>query len=757
LIRNNPDIDIEKLLRGIQKPGRYTGGEFNSIKKDPTRVNAKVALVFPDVYEIGMSHIGQKILYHLINSRSEYLAERFFTPWIDLERRLKTNNIPIFSLENRLPLYQFDIVGFSLLYELNYTNILTVLDLGKIPFLSRKREKKHPFVIGGGPAAFNPEPVAEFFDLFLIGDGEEAIFEILDIYVRLREKSKKRFEILEELSKVKGIYVPSLYETYQPHGSSLLAVRSLEKGTLPVRKRVHLPFNQAFFPDKFVVPNTKIVFDRVAVEIERGCPQKCRFCQASQIYFPPRIKDPSFVIDKVIRNVDSTGYEDVSLSALSVSDYPYLKEMTEFLMETLSERKIALSLPSIRPGGLTPDIMENILKVRKTGITLVPEAGTERLRRVINKSLTEEEIKEAAIQAFSHGWLLLKLYFMVGLPTESQDDLMGIVELVKELFSIGKNVLKRSPQINLSLSSFIPKPHTPFQWLAMESEESLVEKHAFLRNRLKKIRSIKFKNHPVQNSLLEGIFSRGDRRLSSVLVQAWKQGARFDGWSDQFDFQIWKKAFSDADLDYQKYLEKIPEDSILPWDHISTGIKKEYLLRELDNAFKEERSDICEKTDCKECHGCIYPFWHKKNYKPYQLSTDVQLVKPGNRSDDSHRYRMFYQKKGPARFLSQIDVNNVMQRTLRRADIDVVYSQGFHPKMIISTLPALPLGMEGRGEVFEFFSWNVISEKNHLDRLNSLLPDGFRFVHIEEKKKHDPSLTDDLKVSFFPLKSSKKK
>lgn len=747
-------FDIEDLLREIQKPGRYTGGEYNSVKKDPAGVDVKVALVFPDVYEVGMSYIGQKILYYLINSRSDCLAERVFTPWIDLEQKLRIKDIPLFSLENRLPLFQFDLIGFSLLYELNYTNVLTVLDLGKIPFLSAEREDRHPLIIGGGPSAFNPEPIAEIFDLFLIGDGEEAIFEILENYIQLKKNMVKRDEILKRLSRIKGIYVPSLYETYQPSNSSLLAVRSKKNGNLPIRKRIYFHLKQGSFPDKFVVPNTKIIFDRVAVEIERGCPQKCRFCQASQIYFPPRIKEPASVVKEVVQNVDSTGYEDVSLSALSVSDHPYLSEMIEFLMAALSERKISLSLPSLRPGGLTPEIMENILKVRKTGITLVPEAGTERLRRVINKSLTEEEIKEAAVKAFSYGWLLLKLYFMIGLPTETQDDLLGIVGLVKDISLLGKDQIKRTPQINLSISSFIPKPHTPFQWVAMDSEKSLKEKQNFLRSHLRTIRSIKFKNHPVQNSLLEGIFSRGDRRLSSVLIHAWKHGARFDGWNDRFDFRIWEEAFKTVGVDQLKYLDKIPLDTVLPWDHISTGVKKEFLLRELHKALQGERSDICEKMECRECRGCMYVSWYEKKIDPSLPSSHISLDSAAHTFTEPHRYRLYYTKQGPARFLSQIDVNNIIQRTLRRADIHVAFSQGFHPKLLMSTLPALPLGMEGRSEIIEFFSYTDLSDPNHLIRLNSLLPEGFHFICLEKKPKNAPTLTDEIKsiVYSFELK-----
>lgn len=743
--------NLEEILKVVEKPGRYLGGEWNEIKKDPYQVKIKIALIFPDVYEVGMSYLGQKILYFLLNDNPKILAERVFTPWIDFEHELRTKKVPLYSLENKIPLAQFDILGFSLLYELNYSNILTILDLGRIPLFSSKRGVDYPLVIAGGPAAFNPEPVAEIFDLFLIGDGEEAFLEIIEKYLSHKKRLKEKKALLKEMSQINGVYVPSLYSSYMPKGSNLLAVKSETEAPSSIQKRVLFPFHKAPFPEKIVVPNIKVIFDRVSVEAARGCAQKCRFCQASSIYFPPRIKSPSYVLDNIFNSLRTTGYEDASLASLSISDYPYLDRTVEILMKELAKNKISLSLPSLRPKGLSSDVAQSIIKVRKTGFTLVPEAGTERLRRVINKKLENDDIWEASQNAFSQGWKLLKLYFMLGLPTENDEDLNGIVNIVRELIKIGHKILKSPPRINLSVSSFIPKPHTPFQWLKMEEESILREKYRYLKSQLKRYPSVKFNKHSLKNSILEAVFSRGDRKLNRVLFQAWKGGARFDSWNDLFQFQTWEESFKHEDVDYFLYLSPIERNVQLPWDHIDSGMKKSYLSDELDKALKEEYTLSCLDDSCGTCQGCSFPQFVEREFSE-EIKINTPPEKPfGEKTEKVFRYRVFYSKLQSARYMSHIDLNNVIQRALRRAKIHVVYSQGFHPKMLISYPAALPLGMSGKAECFEFRSRFLFREDEFISRLNTCLPSDVRALCLEKREDAQPTLNEEIEAFIYSV------
>ena len=748
---------FSEILKQIQKPGRYTGGEWNEIKKDPNLVKSKIALAFPDVYEVGMSHLGMKILYHLINRQDNLLAERVFAPWIDLEEKLREQNVPLCSMENHIPLYEFDILGFSLLYELNYSNILTILDLGGIPLLSEERGDEYPLIIGGGPAAFNPEPVADIFDLFLIGDGEEAFLEIIEVNSQIKGQSRDLPEILKKLCKIKGVYIPAFYQTYRPAESSLLAVKA-KSGHIPPRieKRLYFDFKPDDFPEKIIVPHIQVIFDRVAVEVARGCPQNCRFCQARTLYFPARDKEPGFVRDKLIKSMQFTGYEDVSLASLSIGDYPYLEEVTDGLMEALNRQKVALSLSSLRPEGLKPSLAEKIVQIRKTGFTLVPETGTERLRRVINKHLSDMDVWEAVETAFSHGWRKIKLYFMVGLPTETQEDLQGIVDMIKEIIRRGYQILKKSPQINLSVASFLPKAHTPFQWAPMVKKIELEKKHRFLRSSLKKYPFVKFKDHPLKNSILEAVFSRGDRRLTPVLLEAWKNGARFDSWQDQFDFEIWEKAFLKVGVDKDVYLSELKRNIVLPWEHIDPGIKKEHLLREWERALQEKPTSPCQPHLCRECAGCNSGYFREKTFSKNIAPLEIEMAFLGEKSTEVNRYRAFYTKTGTARFISQIDLNHLMQRGFRRAGIPVEFSQGFHPKMKITYAPALPLGVAGKNEVLEFKSQYDISCEEFLQHVNKFFPQGVGFLHLEQLAYLKPTLNEEIKTLVYSLELQNK-
>jgi radical SAM family uncharacterized protein/radical SAM-linked protein len=749
----DPEL-LEKALRTVEKPGRYIGGEWNERRKDPDKVKIRVALVFPEVYEIGMSYLGQKILYHLLNARPDVLAERVFAPWPDFEGSLRASGLPLYSLENKIPLRDFDVIGFSLLYELNYSNILTILDLGGIPAVSSGRGEDVPLVIAGGPAVFNPEPIADLFDVLLAGDGEEAFPEILDRFLALKKSGTARPGILRELSAIRGAYVPSLYEAVPTDKSPLLVPSPRDGAPARIRKRVLETFADSPFPAGIIVPGMKAVFDRVAVEAARGCPQNCRFCQAASLYFPHRAKNPEKLVRTVTSSLERTGYEDVSFAALSIGDYPYLEETTAALMGEFESRKISLSLSSLRPGRLSPEMVEQIAKVRKTGLTLVPEAGTERLRRVINKKIGDGEIHDTLQSAFARGWKLIKLYFMVGLPTETGEDLDGIVGLVRDIIGLGQKILGAPPRIHLSVSSFIPKPHTAFQWAAMDDGRLLEEKQEYLRAELRRSKSVEFKKHPVDVSLLEAVFSRGDRRLTGVLRRAWEKGARFDSWGDRFDYSLWREAMAEAGVRPEDYWGALDTSAVLPWDRIETGIRKSRLLEEFRKALAGEASATCRDTDCADCAGCEMAGLKGVGEGRAGIRIEPVTIGPvslGSPLEAPVRYRVVYSKSGPARFLSHIDLIHVLERAMRRAGVEVAQSQGFHPKMLVSYGPALPLGMTGLNEPMEFRAARSLDEKSFLAAMNSCLPRGILVRSLIRLGPSEPPLSASFSKTVYRL------
>jgi len=744
---------LEILLRRVQKPGRYTGGEWNQVKKDPASVKVRLVLAFPEVYEIALSYLGQKILYDQLNRRTEVLAERVYAPWPDFENQLRSAGLPLYSLENKIPLQQFDIVGFSLLYELNYTNLLNILELGGIPVLARDRKPGQPLVIAGGPAALNPEPLAEFIDIFAFGDGEELIHEIIDRYLEIKDTVRERIELIRSFAGIRGLYIPAFYKARPRPGSPLLIPEPEPGFAGQIEKRVVYPLEKASPPEKFIVPNIQSVFDRLQVEVARGCPQNCRFCQAASLYFPYRLRPAEQTVSTAWKGLRSTGYEDLSFNALSVGDYPFLEKALDSLMPVLEKEKIAVSLPSLRPGRLSRNVVENIVRIRKTGFTLVPEAGSERLRRVINKKISDEELLTAARYAFENGWRLLKLYFMIGLPTETAEDLKAIINLIGRLVEQGRKILGSPPAINLSVSSFIPKPHTPFQWVAMDEEKLLLQKQEYIRSNIGRWKKVELKEHRVKASILEAVFSRGDRRLGPVLHEAYKLGARFDGWLDQFNFELWEKAFEKAGVDYRNYLKAIPMEADLPWDIVNIGLKKDYLKLELQASREGRYSQSCLEKTCADCLACIWPDYKaereaEETIQPVSLPPDEDR---GQLLPEAVRYRAIYRKSGPARFISHNDLLNHLERAFRRAGLKTAFSLGYHPKMLMTYSPALPLGLEARAEAMEFKAQENIDEARFLEKINKVLPEGLRFEALIKCGADCPPLSQDIKGLVYTL------
>jgi len=593
---------FREILPRVSKPARYAGGELNMIVKDWERCGVKMVLAFPDVYEIGMSHIGSRILYGLVNEQSQHLLERCYAPWPDMEALLRSEDIPLYALESFQPLHRFEVVGFSLQYELAITNVLNMLDLGRIPVLAAERGEGDPLVIGGGPVTFNPEPFAEFFDAFLIGEGEELLLEFLDcleMYRNLDRRSR-----LLKAAELEGVYVPSFYNVEYTDNETIKAMLPLDPvAPLRVRKRLVKDLDEVYYPEKPLVPYMEIVHDRAVLEVMRGCQRGCRFCHAGMVYRPVRERSVANLERQARQQIENSGYDEISLASLSTLDYRGVMRLVKDLVNTYGLRGIGVSLPSLRVDAFSIELASEVQKVRKTTLTLAPEAGTQRLRDVINKNVSETDLMQAVEAAFGSGWNAVKLYFMLGLPTEKQEDLDGILDLLDKVRSIGKRLSRRGVELRASLAYYVPKAHTPFQWRAQNSRAEMEAKRSYLQKN--KPKNVKFSFPDTATSMLEGVIARGDRRLCRVIYQAWENGCKFDGWSEYFDFPKWQSAFADCELDPDFYtLRERGYDEIFPWDFIDIGVSKDYLREENKRADWGETTADCRLDGCDDCGIC---------------------------------------------------------------------------------------------------------------------------------------------------------
>jgi len=705
---------LKEFLSIVSKPVRYLGQEIHSIRKDPAEVKLKFCLAFPDVYEVGMSHFGIQILYHILNGKKGVACERAFAPWVDMEKVLREKKISLSSLESSTPLHQFDIVGFSLQYELCFTNVLNMLDLSDIPLFSKDRDDRFPLIIAGGPLTFNPAPVADFFDALVIGDGEEVVIEICDLASRWKEARAKKEDLLKSLSQLAGVYVPSLHREGQK-----------------IRKRVVSDLNQAPLPSCPIVPYMKVVHDRLNIEIARGCKRGCRFCEAGFIHRPYRERSPEVIHEILHTSLKQTGYEELSLLSLSAGDYSSIGPLLSDLMDRYESKKVAVSFPSLRIERLVGHLAEEVKRVRKTGFTIAPEAGTERLRRVINKELDESILFQGVSDLFSKGWKNIKLYFMMGLPTEKEEDLKGILDLTKKIAVLGERQ-KIHPNINVSVSTLVPKPHTPFQWESQIPLEEMKEKLHFIRDGVKK-NHLQFKWQDPHLSFLEGIFSMGDRNLSQVLVEAFRLGCRFDGWSDQFRYPLWKEAFEKTGMDMDSHTRKRKFEDILPWSFIETGMDAQFLWGEYQRGLKEKISPPCVREICHRCGICDGKTITVREGDPVEIKAPASMAKKDLRKKGMKRkIRLKFRKVGEMRFLSHLELAHLFYRASKRADLPLCFSEGFHPMPRIIFATALPVGMESLTEIVDVECEGKTTPPEVMERLNQTLPPGVEIIDAEE-------------------------
>ena len=601
---------LEHILPRVQKPARYTGGEYNAVVKDRAQVDTRVALCFPDTYEIGMSNLGVRILYGVMNQMDGVWCERVFAPWGDMEEEMRAEGLPLYGLESGDSIADFDLIGFSLGYEMAYTNVLNMLDLAGLPVRAEERHELSPIVVAGGTCAFNPEPLAPFVDIFSLGEGEDVSVELLELYRKAKGEGWEKEEFLQAAAQIPGLYVPSLYDISYHEDGTVAAITPRDGAPAVVTKRIVQDFNKSYFPVKTIVPSTEITQDKVTLEVFRGCIRGCRFCQAGYAYRPVRSRDPELLVKYGIEACKDSGYQEMTLSSLSTSDYRHLLKLCDGLLEWCEPEKVSLALPSLRADNFSMNLMHRLQHGKKSGLTFAPEAGTQRLRDAINKNVTEEELLQSCRTAFSGGWSSVKLYFMLGLPTETDEDVLGIADLAEKVYQAWRETTpepRRGVRITVSTSFFVPKPHTAFQWEGQISMEEYQRRVKLLRDNMRG-RSISYNWHDPDTSVLEAVFARGDRRVADVIEEAWRNGAKFDSWSEYFDFQRWQDAFAACGLSMDFYATRQRDKGeILPWDMISTGVRKPFLWREREQCYQNKITPDCRK----QCTGCgadkLYP------------------------------------------------------------------------------------------------------------------------------------------------------